>query len=151
MVQPRRSVGLDRGAGMPRRDRRRDDRARDFRGAAPGPRLARAPPGPRRLSLRAAGRGSSLLLERRHLIEHLDLLLHCALLAPEEIRHRVAKPGMRDEMRRPGWHRPIAPRQLVFTLRTRFDPLEPACDRRLDRLIIAELEMEEGHLLCAAP
>ena len=42
MVQPRRAVGRHPQPGLPRRNLDRDDRARNRRGAAPGPRLARA-------------------------------------------------------------------------------------------------------------
>ena len=45
----------------------------------------------------------------------------------------------------------IAARQLVLALRAGLDRFEAMRDRPLDRLVIAQLEMEEGHLPVAAP
>ena len=54
-------------------------------------------------------------------------------------------------MRRAGDDRLIAARQLVLALRAGLDAGEAMPDRPVDRLIIAELEVEERHLLGASP
>ena len=54
-------------------------------------------------------------------------------------------------MRRPGRDRPVAPGELVRSLCPRLDPGEAAFDGGVDRLVIAQLEMEIGHVLGAAP
>ena len=46
-------------------------------------------------------------------------------------------------MRRIGRHRHIAARELVLALRAGLDAAEPVRDREFDRLIVAELEMQE--------
>ena len=48
-------------------------------------------------------------------------------------------------------HRQIAARQLVFALRAGLDPGQALRDRPVDGLIIAQLEMQEGMILDAAP
>ena len=45
----------------------------------------------------------------------------------------------------------IAPRQFVFALRPRFDPLQPVGDGPIDRLIVAQFEMQAGIGLDTAP
>ena len=66
-------------------------------------------------------------------------------------RPPARKPGSAQKMGREGRHRPVAARQLVLALRAGLDAGEAARDRRVDRLIIAELEMEERHFLEGAP
>ena len=48
-------------------------------------------------------------------------------------------------------HRPIAARQLVLALRAGLDHLQLALDGEVDRLVVADLEMQEGVVLDAAP
>ena len=48
-------------------------------------------------------------------------------------------------------HRLIAARDLVLALRAGLNRLQTMIDRPFDRLVIAELEMEERHVLGAAP
>ena len=46
---------------------------------------------------------------------------------------------------------PVAAGELVLALRARLDPLEAAGDGKVDRLVVADLEMQEGVVLDAAP
>ena len=50
-----------------------------------------------------------------------------------------------------GLHRQIAARQLVLTLCASLDALQPACDGKVDRLIIAGFEMQERQMFGRAP
>src|SRR5437868_9508425 len=54
-------------------------------------------------------------------------------------------------MRAPGDHRFIAASDLMLALSAGLDASEAVIDRPADRLVIAELEMEERHFLAAAP
>lgn len=56
-----------------------------------------------------------------------------------------------DEMCRMGNHRHIAARQLVLALRAGLDSGKPVRDRPFDGLMVAELEMQKGVILHAAP
>ena len=47
--------------------------------------------------------------------------------------------------------RQVAAREFVLALRAGFDPLEPVCDRIVDRLVVAELEMQKRMVLDRAP
>ena len=58
---------------------------------------------------------------------------------------------MGDVMRRLRRHRQVAARQLVLALRAGLDHLQPLGDREVDRLVVADLEMQEGVVLDAAP
>ena len=50
-----------------------------------------------------------------------------------------------------GRDRHVAARELVLALRAGLDAGEPARDREVDRLMVADLEMQEGVILDAAP
>ena len=63
--------------------------------------------------------------------------------APDNRRSRRGS-RVRDEVRRPGDHRLIAARQLVLALRARLHRRQPVRDRPFDRLVIAQLEVEEA-------
>ena len=54
-------------------------------------------------------------------------------------------------MRGIGGDRQIAARQLVLALRAGLDALEPVRDGEVDRLVVAELEMQERVVLDARP
>ena len=56
-----------------------------------------------------------------------------------------------DPVKRIGFGRQIAARQLMFALRPRFDTLKSMRDRMIDRLMIAAFEMQAGMILDAAP
>ena len=58
---------------------------------------------------------------------------------------------MGDPVGRPGLHRFIAPGELVPALRSGLDPLQAARDRNVDRLIIAQFEVQERPLDQRAP
>ncbi len=58
---------------------------------------------------------------------------------------------MRDVVGRMGGYRPVAARKLMLALRTGFDNAELAIDRKVDGLMVADLEMQEGVILDAAP
>src|SRR5438132_6495632 len=72
-------------------------------------------------------------------------------LALEVIGNRPAQIRVGDEMRRPRGLRQVATRQLVFALRAGLDIGEPALDREIDRLVIADLEVQEGVMFDGAP
>src|SRR3546814_5704721 len=67
------------------------------------------------------------------------------------IGNRPAEVRVDDVMGRPGRRWPVAARQLVRALRPCFHMFQAMGDGVVDRLIIAQLEMEEGHVLRAAP
>jgi hypothetical protein len=72
-------------------------------------------------------------------------------LALQIVGHRPPQAGMRDVVGRMRRHRHVAARQLVFALRASFHHLQPAFDREIDRLMVADLEMQEWVVLDAAP
>src|SRR3546814_18394525 len=51
----------------------------------------------------------------------------------------------------PGRHGRIAARQLVLALGARLNSLQSPRDGKIDGLVIAEFEMQEGHVLHTAP
>ena len=77
--------------------------------------------------------------------------LDFAPFTPEIVGHRIAQARMRNVMRRMHGHRPIATGQLVLALRACLDHPQLAVDGEVDRLMIANLEMQEGVVLDAAP
>jgi len=54
-------------------------------------------------------------------------------------------------MRRDGRHRFEAARHLVLALRATLDDAQSELDGRLDRLVVADFEMQAGHVLDGAP
>lgn len=54
-------------------------------------------------------------------------------------------------MRRMGGHRHVTTRQLVLALGARFHPFQPLRQRKIDCLMVTDLEMQEGMILDAAP
>src|SRR5215813_9256366 len=63
--------------------------------------------------------------------------------ALEVIRDRPSQTGVGDVMGGVGGVRQISACELVLALRAGLDDLQPAFDREVDRLIIADLEMQE--------
>src|ERR1700674_5388486 len=63
--------------------------------------------------------------------------------ALEIIRDRVAQAGVGDVMRRISRLRQVAARDLVLALRAGLHRPQAALNRKIDRLIIADLEMQE--------
>src|SRR5262245_17784076 len=100
---------------------------------------------------KADGTGTSALAEWRRLGQLLDRRGHVGALALEEVVDRATQLGIVDVMRRVGrdWH--ITACDLVLALGAGFDPSELVLDRVLDRLVVAELEMQERMVLDAAP
>jgi len=45
----------------------------------------------------------------------------------------------------------VAPCKLVFALSARFNPIKPALNRELDRLVVADFEMQKRSVLDTAP
>ena len=82
---------------------------------------------------------------------HITLGRNGALLLFQEILHRLTEAGIHDEMRGLGDRRLVTARKLVLALGSGLDVAKPVRDRPFDRLVIAELEMEELHLLDRAP
>src|SRR5437899_722389 len=87
------------------------------------------------------------LAERAGLGQFASGLRHIGALALQIIRNRPAQIGVGDEVRGPGGLRQVAARQLVLALRAGFDDLQAALDREIDRLIVADLEMQERVML----
>src|SRR5256885_9526735 len=69
----------------------------------------------------------------------------------QELGNGVTEAPVRNEVRAPGDYRLVAARNLVLALRAGLNASEAMVDRPFDRLVIAELEMEEWHFLDAAP
>src|SRR5947209_3705027 len=72
-------------------------------------------------------------------------------LALEIIVDGAAQAGIGDEVRGMGRLRQVAARDLVLALRAGLDGSESVLDREIDRLIIADLEMQERMMLDCAP
>src|SRR5665647_1370705 len=64
-------------------------------------------------------------------------------LALEIVGYRVAQAGVGDVMRGIGGLRQVAARDLVLALRAGLDRLQAALNCKIDRLIVADLEMQE--------
>src|SRR6201981_2939093 len=120
---------------------------------------SRSPPWLRHPEERAGGArldgsyvvGDRHLAERRRRGKLVAGHLHISALALEIIGDGAAQGRIGDVVRRMGGHRHIAARELVLALRARFYALEPARYRELDRLVIAQLEVQERVVLDRAP
>ncbi len=82
--------------------------------------------------------------------KNLARFLHIPALAVKIVGDRAGEPRMGDEMPRMGGDGHIAPRELVFALGTGLDPLQALGDREVDRLVVADFEMQERMVLNAA-
>src|ERR1700722_11318908 len=78
-------------------------------------------------------------------------LRHIGAFAPQILVDGPAQTGVGNVMRRISGLRKIAARELVLTLRTGLDGLEVPLNRKIDRLIVADLEMQERVMLDRAP
>ena len=76
---------------------------------------------------------------------------HIGALALEIVGDRAAQAGIGDVVRRIGGGRQVAARDLVLALRAGLDARELVRDRVVDRLVVAELEMQERMVLDRAP
>src|SRR3954469_7523661 len=65
----------------------------------------------------------------------------------EIVAHRAAQRRIGDVVRRMGGLRQVAARQLVLALGAGLDHGEAARDRKVDGLVIADLEMQERMML----
>src|SRR5690242_10191367 len=74
-----------------------------------------------------------------------------APLALEIIGDGTAKTGVGDVMGAIGLARQIAAGELMRALRPRLDAGQPVLNREVDRLVVADLEMQKGVLLDATP
>src|SRR6202171_6595780 len=72
-------------------------------------------------------------------------------LTPEILVDGAAQTGVGDVVRGISGLRQVAARDLVFALRAGLDGFEAAPDRKVDGLIIADLEMQERMMLDRAP
>ena len=77
--------------------------------------------------------------------------LHIGALALEIVGDRAAQARIGDVVRRIGGDRQVAARELVLALGAGLDAGELVRDRELDRLVVAELEMQERVVLDRAP
>src|SRR5215470_19344086 len=98
------------------------------------------------------GRSCALdLAERRRFVELVDLGGDMTALVLEEVGDGAAQRRIGDVMRRMRRYRHIAARDLVLSAGAGLDAGELVLDGVLDRLIIADFEMQERVLLDAAP
>src|SRR5689334_1050201 len=72
-------------------------------------------------------------------------------LALKIIGDRAPEIRVGDVMRGVGGVRQISACELVLALRAGFDDLQPVLDRKIDRLIVADLEMQERMVLDRTP
>ena len=72
-------------------------------------------------------------------------------LVPQVVGDCALEARVRELVRRIGHDGPVAARELVLPLRAGLDALQPSAQREVDRLIVADLEMEKRALLDRAP
>src|ERR1700720_2774545 len=77
--------------------------------------------------------------------------LHIGAFAFEIVVDRPPEAGIGDVVRRIGGAGQVAARELVLALGAGLDAGEPVGDRIFDRLVVADLEMQEGVMLDRAP
>src|SRR5215471_8783779 len=99
----------------------------------------------------AGARSASGLSKWRELCELLAGCRDIGALPPEKIVDCPPQARIGDVVRRIGRCRKIAARNLVLALRSGLHAQELALNGVLDRLVIAELEMQEGMMLDGAP
>ena len=80
-----------------------------------------------------------------------DRALDRGALVSEIVGDRPGEPRVGELVRRIGEGRPIAARELVLALGAGLDPAQSAREREIDRLIVADLEMQERPVLDRAP
>src|SRR6202011_3026261 len=78
-------------------------------------------------------------------------LRHIGALMLEIIGNRAAQAGIGDVVRRKSRLRKITARDLVLALGAGLDGFQAAPDRKVDRLVIADLEMQERVMFDSAP
>ena len=83
--------------------------------------------------------------------QHLALFLDRAPLLVEVARHRAAQGRIGDPVGTIGGGRQVAAGKLVLALGTGLDPRQLVADGVVDRLVVAELEMQAGVVLDRAP
>ena len=91
------------------------------------------------------------LAERAGLGQFAADFRHVGALALQIVRDRAAQIGIGDVVRGVGGLRQVAARQLVLALRAGLHDLQATLDREIDRLIVADLEMQERMMLDRAP
>ena len=79
------------------------------------------------------------------------LALHCRTLLLRGTAPPAREGRVGDVVRGEDGGGQVTPGDLVLALRARLDPRQAAADRQLDRLIVAELEVQEGNILQATP
>src|SRR5271154_6955105 len=90
-------------------------------------------------------------LELAPLIALRDPRLDFTALARQEVRDRLAQASMRQEVHAARDRRIEAAQPFIFTARAGLKPCNPVVDTMLDRGIIADIEVQELHLLERAP
>ncbi len=88
--------------------------------------------------------GALALAERGSFGEQVAHGLHLAPFLLQIIGHRPLQARMGEGMNGVGGARQIAAGELVFALCARLDPTQALGDREIDRLVVADLEMQEG-------
>src|ERR1043165_4453577 len=98
-----------------------------------------------------SGRLVGTLAERPGPGQLADRFRHILPLAPEIVAHRAAQRWIGDVVRRVSRLRQVTAGDLVLALRAGLDPAQAALDGKVDRLIVADLEMQERVVLDGAP
>src|SRR3981081_1571755 len=91
------------------------------------------------------------LTERPGFREFAPRFGHIGAFMPEIVRYRAAQIGVGDVMRGIGGLRQISARELVLALRAGLYRFQAAPDRKVDGLVIADLEMQKRMMLDRAP
>src|SRR6185437_16639111 len=86
------------------------------------------------------------LAKGRIMIEYLLVVRNRSALADEIVGDGAPQAAIGDPVYRAGDRGFITARQLVFALRARLDDCELMGNRVVDRLIIADFEMQEGNV-----
>ena len=81
----------------------------------------------------------------------LDVLTNVIPFAFQIALDRVAQPCISNPMCRVGCARAVAPGNLMSSLGARFDPIQAVRDGEVDRLVVADLEVQEAMILDATP
>jgi haloalkane dehalogenase len=97
------------------------------------------------------GARSGVALERPAFVQLVEVVLDAGAFALEEVRHRTGELRVGQPVRRPGLHRQQAARHLVFALRAAFEALVALRNAPGQRLVVAGLEMQAGHVLGGTP
>ena len=69
-----------------------------------------------------------------------DMVRHRCAFRAQEIVHRPGQSFVQDDMGAVGFHGQVAAQQFMLALGAGLNPLQPARNRKIDRLIVAGLD-----------